>query len=266
MKTRIIAMAAALIVLCSFVAGCGSKADKKDTATNSPATASNVAQGEPQVLVDKTAEPKDAYGAPGADKKIMEATSILDKSINPDMDNIAALSDEVIRGTVKKVSYVGIQGMARTVTSVLVTEVYKGDLKKGDLISVYQLGGYIPLAEIIKADHEEFRYKDRSKSEIENTIVKETVDGEEFPEIGEDCLYFLFNNRCPVYPDSAYERVGGQSAKLDAVNKSGKLSFEREDPDEPSNSNAHERFSKDDIEESIEKDECLESNAYLKNE
>jgi hypothetical protein len=82
--------------------------------------------------MDKTAEPKDAYGAPGADKKIMEATSILDNSINPDMDNIAALS--------------------------------------------------------------------------------------------------------------------------------------REDPDEPSNSNAHERFSKDDIKESIEKDECLESNAHLKNE
>jgi hypothetical protein len=265
MRTKNLITVIALIAVCAVATGCGYVANAKGLDANGAKTPpAKTAPGEPQVLVDKTVEPEDAYGPPSADKKIMRGGGVLCTAINPGIDNISALSDAVIRGIVKKVSYVGIKGVAWTVTSVLVTDVYKGGLNKGDLISVYQLGGYIPLAEEIKADEEEFRYKDWSKSDIENTVIEEQYDGEKFPEKGEDCLYFLINNERSVYPDGAYVRTAVKDAKLDVVTEDGKILFERDKPDAPSGSNVKERFSIDDIKKSIEKDECLEINARWK--
>jgi hypothetical protein len=260
-KAKTMVLAIALLALCVFMFGCNKHTD---SGARNLKVASSANSTEQQVLVDKTAEPEGSYGVPPHSKKIMQTTSFADNATNPDIENISALSEVVVRGVTKKVSYVGMQGLARTISTVLVTEVYKGNLEKGDLISIYQLGGYIPLAEQIEANHDEFRYENMSKDEIENTIVKEVVDGEEFPEKGEDCLYFLVECKNSVYPAGSYARIAGQDAKLDVDKDTREICFERESTELTSGDDQPERFSVDDIKEAIKKDECMESDAWIK--
>ena len=47
-------------------------------------------------------------------------------------------------------AYTSYEGIAWTKLDVLITDTLKGDLKVGDVISVFNLGGYIPLSEHIE--------------------------------------------------------------------------------------------------------------------
>ena len=52
-----------------------------------------------------------------------------------------------------------------------------GTLKKGDSITLYQSGGYVPLTDHIAYYKDAFRYKEWSKEKINDTILQETING-----------------------------------------------------------------------------------------
>ncbi len=167
------------------------------------------------------------YGA--TDDRMMDVDSSMDYLISSDLTSLSENSTDIIRGTTQKITYTGIQGTARTMIDVLVTEVYAGTLKKGDLITICVLGGYIPLREQIDFFDEAFRYEPyMTAEEIDETIVKETFDGEELPQENEDCLYFLalHGEETPI-PNGVYGRTCGRFAKLFAQEGQNGLSFSR---------------------------------------
>jgi len=102
-------------------------------------------------------------------------------------------------------------------------------LKKGDLITICMLGGYIPLKEQIEFFYEGFRYEPyMTKEEIAATIVKETYEGEALPQEKEDCLYLLsLTPEGSSLPNGVYERALGQYAQLFPKERKNGISFTR---------------------------------------
>ena len=90
------------------------------------------------------------YSVPDSDSNVIELASTPDELYQNDLKKLISISDDVIRVTVQNVAYTSYEGVAWTKLDVLITDTLKGDLKVGDVISVFNLGGYIPLSEHIE--------------------------------------------------------------------------------------------------------------------
>lgn len=125
----------------------------------------------------------------------------------------------------KKLEYIGINGLAWTKQEIQIAEVIEGELAVNDQISVYFLGGYIPLEEhnkYFKDDEKIFNHL--SKKEIKNTIIKSIVDEEKDPIIdGKERVYFLVETRNSNLTRGAYERVCGKYSVFDISKDKQKL-------------------------------------------
>ena len=114
-------------------------------------------------------------------------------------------------------------GMAWTATTVVVTESLRGSLKAGDQITVLQLGGYVPLAtEIATGKIDRSRIDPTmTAAQISKRVNKYVVDGEPFPAVGEDCVYFLteVTTGDVGFPAGGFFRVRGQESKFKASSR-----------------------------------------------
>ena len=148
------------------------------------------------------------YSVPGSDSNVLEVVSTADEFYQNDLKELISVSDDVIRVTVQNVTFTSYEGVAWTKSDVLITDTFKGDLKIGDVISVFTLGGYIPLSDHIKGHDDAFRFKDLSAEEIKTTFLKETIDGEKAIEKSEDLILCVVQTpKDSPLPDGAYERV-----------------------------------------------------------
>lgn len=161
-------------------------------------------------------------------EKTEDVISSNDYDISSDLNVMEKNSDEVVEGTIKEVTYVVIDGDGWTKVDLDINTSIKGNLRAGDMVSVYQLGGYVPLADHIKFYDDAFRYSDLSDNEINNTVLKETVDGEQLPKVGEKAIYFLekFSNNSIL--DGQFGRTRGQSSEL-KYSENGKYIYYRDE-------------------------------------
>lgn len=173
---------------------------------------------------NKTVGNETSYDIQGKDI-LKVTTTCLDTAIGTSLDSLAKNSTEIISGLTKNVTFVSIQGQAWTKVDIEITETLSGNLNKGDLISIYWLGGYIPLSEHIKYYKDEHRFSSLDKNQIENTMIQSIVENETFPAIGDNNLYFLVEtpSNSPL-PKGAYERIAGKSAELNISSDGNTLS------------------------------------------
>ena len=108
-------------------------------------------------------------------------------------------SSVIVKGTIVDVSFVIERGMPHTVSTVKIDESLKGELKTGSLISVVQVGGYMTLQDEIDWFGGESRFSSVAKSEWANTLIEKKYGNAEFPEKGQEFIYFLYT------ADSEYE-------------------------------------------------------------
>jgi hypothetical protein len=140
------------------------------------------------------------------DKNIITTSSTTDKLYSEDFATLVKNSDAVIKGKVSSVEYLAINGNAWTKVIIKVDDVFKGDIKSGDKVEVYYLGGYISLEDHIKYYNDSDKFTDAT---VSNTVLKEIVDGEEnFVEKDEElvlCLVKTSDNSS--LPKDSYERL-----------------------------------------------------------
>jgi len=149
---------------------------------------------------------------------IKESFDCIEWAFDSSLETLSNYSTAVIRGTTRSVSFVGINGLAWTKTDVEITELLKGALQQGDIISIYSLGGYIPLAEYMTYRKNESRFTKLSDFEIQNTLLQFVVEREPIPIIDEDLVYFI--DKTPDYsplPSGAYERTCGKEAQFKII-------------------------------------------------
>ena len=135
----------------------------------------------------------------------------------PDLSRILRDAPVIIRGKVREVSYTSVEHNAWSIITIDIQQVYKGDVRTGGTLTVYQMGGYISMREHVGVYHDAERWG-LSDSELDDKVVRQTVDNEPLPEAGDENLYCL--TRTPEnspLPDSVYERLSpyGQLKVLD---------------------------------------------------
>lgn len=138
-----------LIIACFIIIGC------KDSSNNT----NNSSNANVGVLRDLSVNLEKNYSVPDSDSNVIELASTPDELYQNDLKKLISISDDVIRVTVQNVAYTSYEGVAWTKLDVLITDTLKGDLKVGDVISVFNLGGYIPLSEHIEGQMMRFDLK-----------------------------------------------------------------------------------------------------------
>ena len=187
-----------LMITCFTVTGC------KDSSNNT----NNSSNANVGMIRDLSVNLERNYSVPGSDSNVLEVVSTADEFYQNDLKELISVSDDVIRVTVQNVTFTSYEGVAWTKSDVLITDTFKGDLKIGDVISVFTLGGYIPLSDHIKGHDDAFRFKDLSAEEIKTTFLKETIDGEKTLQKSDDLILCLVQTpKNSPLPNGAYERV-----------------------------------------------------------
>ncbi len=190
---KIFALFLSLTVICLAAAGCKSGNTKNSSI---------------KMTRDLSVKTEKVYSAPGSGANIIGNASQVDVAYPEDLKTQTSVSEYVIRGTVQNVTFTSFQGIAWTKSEVLITDSFKGDLKVGDLITVFNLGGYIPLSDHIAAFDDAFRFSDLSAEQIKNTYLNEITDGEKVIQKSDDLILCLVE---PVegspLPEGSYERL-----------------------------------------------------------
>ncbi len=142
-------------------------------------------------------------------KNIIVTNSVTDKLLNENFANLVKNSDAVIKGKVLSVKYEAIEGNAWTKVTLHIDDVFKGDVKVGDDIDVYYIGGYITLDEHIEYYNDLEKFSNINEKERDNTILKEVVDGEEeFAKKDEEMILCLVKtSESSPLPKNSYERL-----------------------------------------------------------
>ncbi len=148
------------------------------------------------------------YMGPNKNNKLLKVDSVTDSIYGSDLNVIFNDSDEIIRGTVKNISYTSFTGSAWTKADIIVAESYKGELKKGDIVTIFMFGGYIKLQDHIKFFDDRFRFEDLTESEINNIVLKEMDNGIPFLSEGEELIFPLITPapHMPL-PKGCFERM-----------------------------------------------------------
>lgn len=202
-----------------FLVGCQS-----DTAANqqsSAASSQDKAKADTQNQSEVSSEAEkmlpliDATPDFVAGKKIIQTDSISDWDHNPSFESLTENSDLIVKGRITKVEQRVFDGLPWMEMFVKISEPIMGNANSGDEISIYILGGYMPLEDYIKLNDDAVRFKDMSKSEIKNTVLKDVVDGEEFPKVNQESIFFLVKPGDEYgFPKGVYNRTRGHEAQL----------------------------------------------------
>jgi hypothetical protein len=116
------------------------------------------------------------------------------------------------QGKVLSVKYFDEYAVACTIYTFHIEKVYKGNLKSGDVISIFTRGGYCRLSKQIEEYGEQAKestqYKNATKEEIDKVLIYESDDGA--PDIQVESEYVLFFNllKNNTFPDGIYRDFG----------------------------------------------------------
>ncbi len=142
-------------------------------------------------------------------------------------------SENIIYGTIQELDYTVIDGKPWTMADVKIEKSYHfesgEEIWAGDVITVYEPGGYMPLSDYIAYNPSDKSFAGWSSERIANTVIFEDGSNYVKPEIGESYLYFVSKvqeydkESTPLpddFPTGAYIR--------ETVNDSAQFSFDGE--------------------------------------
>ena len=142
------------------------------------------------------------------EKNIITVTSITEKVFKEEFTTLMKKSDAVVKGKVVSVNFETFAGNAWTKITLLIDDVFKGEVKKNQDIDIYYLGGYISLNDHINFYKDSERFSNLGENEKANTILKEIVDGEEFIAKDEELILCIVKtSEASPLPKGSYERL-----------------------------------------------------------
>ncbi len=184
-----------------------------------------------QVSKDLTVSVDNEYLGPVDINMIRDEDSRNEYFFGHDLNKIFDLSEEIVRGKVENISFTKVGAFALTKADILITESFKGKLKKGDLVSVLVFGGYIRLQDYLKAPSAVYNTSDLSEDEIGNIVLKQTYNGRPFLTLGDDQFFCLIKTSPDrSLPKGCYELVSANSELY--LDNDGKFVQEYYDYDE----------------------------------
>lgn len=144
------------------------------------------------------------------EKRVVHQSKLVqDKLLSDDFKFLAMKSDSLVKGKTLSINYEAIEGNAWTKLKFQVEEDFKGQIKSGEIIDVYLIGGYITLEDHISYFNDADKFNVTSDNEIKNKLIKETVGEEtEFIKKGESLILCLMKvSEDTPLPKGAYEKL-----------------------------------------------------------
>ena len=221
MKKIYFATGVLLISMCMLLAcenknasqGDSKKAEQAKQATEAPKDA-KVATAENGKRTESNDVTVDVQKYHNTEKIVSEN----DYAISSDLQDMSEEAQEIVEAKIRTFQYVVIDGDAWTKIELDIQSSLSGTLKKGDSITLYQSGGYVPLTDHIAYYKDAFRYKEWSKKKINDTILQETINGEGEPVVGTEAIYYLTKFKKDGILNGNYGRVCGKYAQLNKIN------------------------------------------------
>lgn len=118
-------------------------------------------------------------------------------------------SENIVFGTVKEIYYFDDSGVGNTIYTFAIENVYKGNLKENDIISVLTAGGYARLSKHIEV-FGKGKFLNYSDEQIKSTVLKTDFMGSSELKTGDKYLIFLSApiNKEPPFPNGVYTEIG----------------------------------------------------------
>ena len=167
---------------------------------------------------DRTDLPGDSSSFPDqAETDAPTVNTIADMAGPVDLPSLIGVSEAVVRGRIADISYETIDGHAWSRLTVKVEYAYKSAGSLPDTLCVYHMGGYLTAEEYLSL----LGYEDRLAGMTEamrSRLVRETVNGEPLPEIGDVKVYCLVQTpAASPLPEEGYEVLAFPYGQLSAV-------------------------------------------------
>ncbi|HIZ19448.1 MAG TPA: hypothetical protein H9674_01140 [Firmicutes bacterium] len=152
-----------------------------------------------------------------AEADALTVNTIADMAGPVDLLSLIGVSEAVVRGRIADISYETIDGHAWSRLTVKVEYAYKSAGSLPDTLCVYHMGGYLTAEEYLSL----LGYEDRLAGMTEamrSRLVRETVNGEPLPEIGDVKVYCLVQTpAASPLPEEGYEVLAFPYGQLSAV-------------------------------------------------
>lgn len=110
--------------------------------------------------------------------------------IYPDLESIYDGASNVVVGDVTNIQYTDDEAIPRTIYSFAVTETLKGDIEESSLISISESNGYVRMSTFVET-FGTAHFEDITDEEIANGIILQSLGGAPLPEVGEQYIVFL---------------------------------------------------------------------------
>lgn len=110
--------------------------------------------------------------------------------IYPDLESVYNGATNVVVGEVTNIQYTDDEAIPRTIYSFAVAETLKGDIEENSLISISESNGYVRMSTFIET-YGTAHFEDITDEEISNGIILQSLGGAPLPEVGEQYIVFL---------------------------------------------------------------------------
>ena len=179
------------------------------SACGGTSNSSSKAENETKTGKDYTVTPSVIYELDGSEQIIQAGGSFTDYLISTDLDSLVEHSALVIKGKIENITYTSFSRSAWMQLDVRLDAVGSDQYQPGDLISVYALGGYVPMTTQFSEDNlRDCFYGDSNLSLHTNDYYLDEPENVALPKVGEEYVCFL-DTPSDFLPEGTFEPLLG---------------------------------------------------------
>lgn len=181
-KRKLFALLLCAFLLLGVFTGCSSAPDQSPSQPQEPAQTVDLESMGMTALEPTQEQREEAIASPRMCSYMYESISL---------EDLCTYADAAVRGRVVDSCNVVYDDNGYTAYTIQVDQSYFGQVQTGGAVTMLMSGGYVPLANVIRANNMADRFSDIPEAEWETTLVHQSVLGSLMPEEGQEYVFFL---------------------------------------------------------------------------
>lgn len=181
-KRKLLTLLLSTAILLGIFTGCSSAPDQSSSQLQEPAQTVDLESMGLTALEPTQEQREEAIASPRMCSYMYESISL---------EDLCTYADAAVRGRVVDSCNVVDEDNGYTAYTIQVDQSYFGETQTGSAVTMLMTGGYVPLANVIRANDMADRFSDIPEAEWETTLVHQSIPGTVMPEEGEEYVFFL---------------------------------------------------------------------------
>ena len=181
-KRKLFALLLCAFLLLGVFTGCSTTPDQPPSQPQEPAQTVDLESMGMTALEPTQEQREEAIASPRMCSYMYESISL---------EDLCTYADAAVRGRVVDSCNVVYDDNGYTAYTIQVDQSYFGETQTGSAVTMLMTGGYVPLANVIRANDMADRFSDIPEADWETTLVHQSVLGSLMPEEGQEYVFFL---------------------------------------------------------------------------